>query len=99
MSQKQPPLLRPGHLGSGDPAKSEVAGASSPATSGWTQVSLFNTGSRNAFHITCEVSKPAAVTTAHLSLSLLFGGDFWLPCCLSFLVPPLLGLVEGGRWA
>ena len=60
---------------------------------------LFDTESRNAFYITCEVSEPAAVPTAHLSLPLLFGGDFWLPCCLSSLVPPPLGLVEGGRWA
>lgn len=54
MSQKQPPLLRPGRCGSGDPAKSGEAGASSPAAAGWAQVSLFDAESRNAFYITCE---------------------------------------------
>ena len=88
MSQKWPPLLRPGRLGSGDPAESGGAGASSPAAAGWAQVSLFDAGSWNAFHITCEVPEPAALPAAHLSLPLLFGGDFWLPCCLSSLIPP-----------
>lgn len=57
-----------------------------PAASGWEHVSLRDTGSQVAFHITCEVSEPTAVPTAHLSLPPLFAGCFLAPL-LSVLSP------------
>lgn len=85
MSQKWPPLEARMPLAQVTLQSQEGLEASSPAAAGWAQFS--HAGSWNVFHITCEVSQPAALPAAHLSLPLL-GGDFWLPCCLSFTPTP-----------